>query len=54
MDLKTCIYHTRNFLKNCQKLHMVAQSKSNYILLNNNGGKIVQFEFGEYVKDYFY
>ena len=30
----------------CQKLH-IGYFKANYILLHKNGGKIVQFEFGE-------
>ena len=33
------------FYINCQKLH-IGLAKSNYILFNKNGGKIVQFEFG--------
>ena len=40
------MYYIQNLQKNCQKLH-IGYSKANYFLLHKNGGKIVQFKFGE-------
>ena len=41
------MHYIQNLQKNCQKLY-IGYSKASYILLHKNGGKIVQFEFGEF------
>ena len=41
------MYYIYNIQKISQKLH-IGYSKANYISLHKNGGKIVQFEFGEF------